>query len=120
MASDDKQFLESDEFYRSLAQHNLKAGIIASLTICLLGVAGLVGNAVIKPGPLVFPAIPFWFAYLLILIVNVSHVLLLAGLRGLHNEPRLLLNVELLNQCINAVIGSLTILDTQVDSSYIL
>ena len=120
MASDDKQFLESDEFYRSLAQHNLRADIIASLTICLLGVAGLVGNAVIKPGPLVFPAIPFWFAYLLILIVNVSHVLLLAGLRGLHNEPRLLLNVELLNQCINAVIGSLTILDTQVDSSYFL
>ncbi|MCI1480140.1 MAG: EAL domain-containing protein [Eggerthellaceae bacterium] len=120
LTSENKAFFKSAEFKRSIAEYNLTAGIATSAIASLVGVAGIVGNTLITPVDTVYPALPNLVVYILILVVNLPHIALLARCRALREKPSLLLNVELLNLCLNAVLAGLTVLDTEIGSSFFL
>lgn len=115
-----KAFFSSAEFVRALTIYNQNAGTAASAVVCLIGIAGLLGNSFLDPSTKAFAGIPNYFIYLAILAVNVPHILLLSVSKLVRRNPARLLNLELLNICLNAALASLTVLDTQLGSSYFL
>lgn len=115
-----KDFFKTAAFQQAVAQYNLTAGIATAAIASLVGIAGLIGNSIIPVDATVYPAIPNLVAYLLILAVNLPHIALFTGWRSLRKRPQALLNLELVNLCLNAVLAGLTVLDTQIDSSFFL
>lgn len=120
LTGENREFFTTAEFKRALARYNLSAGIATSAVVSLVGIAGLVGNSIIPPGNTVCPDFPNLLVYIFILAINLPHIALLVGWRVLRKKPEFLLNIELANLCLNAVLAGMTVLDTQIGSSFFL
>ena len=114
-----KSFLQSPEFFQVISDNNLQFGLAVSVIVLGIGLAGLIG-ILYNPGlPQLIPDIPARLVYMLMILVNIPQILFDVGEIAQQGEsdPERVLNVNYLNQLINAFMAGFAIFSTKTESS---
>lgn len=117
-----KSFLQSPEFFQVISDNNLQFGLAVSVIVLGIGLAGLIG-IFYNPGlPQLIPDIPARLVYMLMILVNIPQILFAVveiAQQG-ESDPERVLNVNYLNQIINAFMAGFAIFSTKTESSLFL
>lgn len=114
-----KSFLKSPEFFQVISDNNLQFGLAVSVIVLGIGLAGLIG-IFYNPGlPQLIPDIPARLVYMLMILVNIPQILFAVveiAQQG-ESDPERVLNVNYLNQIINAFMAGFAIFSTKTESN---
>lgn len=117
-----KSFLHSREFFQAIADNNVQFGLAVSLIVFSVGLAGLMGCSY-NPGiPELIPEIPSRLVYTLMILVNIPQILfaVVELAQSRESDPEKILNVNYLNQLINAFMAGFAVFSTLKGSSLFL
>lgn len=114
-----KSFLQSPEFFQVISDNNLQFGLAVSVIVLGIGLAGLI-SILYNPGlPQLIPDIPARLVYMLMILVNIPQILfdVVEIAQQGESDPERVLNVNYLNQLINAFMAGFAIFSTKTESS---
>lgn len=114
-----KSFLHSREFFQAIADNNVQFGLAVSLVVFSIGLAGLMGCSY-NPGiPELIPEIPPRLVYTLMILLNIPQILfaVVEMAQSRESDPEKILNVNYLNQLINAFMAGFAVFSTLKGSS---
>ena len=114
-----KSFLQRPEFFQVISDNNLQFGLAVSVIVLGIGLAGLIG-ILYNPGlPQLIPDIPARLVYMLMILVNIPQILfdVVEIAQQGESDPERVLNVNYLNQLINAFMAGFAIFSTKTESS---
>lgn len=114
-----KSFLHSREFFQAIADNNVQFGLAVSLVVFSIGLAGLMGCSY-NPGiPELIPEIPSRLVYTLMILLNIPQILfaVVEMAQSRESDSEKVLNINYLNQLINAFMAGFAVFSTLKGSS---
>lgn len=118
MSEERKKFYTSHEFYTVIAENNVQFGLVIAGIVLFIGVVGFWGASYELGEPSIIQSISSTFVYTLMIVVSIPQILFtLISLRNIRvYDPEVVLNINFLNQLINALMAGFSIFSTQVGS----